>query len=111
VEAYGLLPYQVFGGPGWLDVTEYDIEAKAGGPAGKEQLALMLRAIDDPGKPSIAGARRGRVHALAEGSAGSTGVQVGERERTGGSAGGGPRGENAKCELKQRRLTHLVQHA
>jgi len=45
VGAYGLQPYQVFGGPGWLDVNEYDIEAKAAGPAGKEQLAIMLRAL------------------------------------------------------------------
>jgi uncharacterized protein (TIGR03435 family) len=45
VEAYGLQPYQVFGGPGWLDVNEYDVEAKAGGPAAREQLARMLRTL------------------------------------------------------------------
>jgi uncharacterized protein (TIGR03435 family) len=45
VEAYHLLPYQVAGGPGWLDINEYDVEAKADGPATREQLALMLRAL------------------------------------------------------------------
>lgn len=45
VEAYHLQPHEVAGGPGWLDVAEYDIEAKAGGPATKEQLAPMLRAL------------------------------------------------------------------
>jgi uncharacterized protein (TIGR03435 family) len=45
VEAYGLQPYQVFGGPGWLDVNEYDVEAKADGPAAREQLARMLQTL------------------------------------------------------------------
>jgi uncharacterized protein (TIGR03435 family) len=45
VEAYRLQPHQVAGGPGWLDVAEYDVEAKAGGPAATDQLALMLRAL------------------------------------------------------------------
>jgi uncharacterized protein (TIGR03435 family) len=44
-QAYHLQPYQVFGGPGWLDVSEYDIDAKADGPAGKDRLALMLRTL------------------------------------------------------------------
>jgi len=45
VEAYHLLPHQVAGGPGWLDVNEYDVEAKADGPAARDQLALMLQAL------------------------------------------------------------------
>jgi uncharacterized protein (TIGR03435 family) len=45
VEAYQLQPHQVTGGPNWLDSAEYDIEAKASGPATKEQLRLMLRAL------------------------------------------------------------------
>jgi uncharacterized protein (TIGR03435 family) len=45
VEAYGLQPHQVFGGPAWLDSSEYDVEAKAGAPASKEQLDLMLRGM------------------------------------------------------------------
>jgi uncharacterized protein (TIGR03435 family) len=45
VEAYHLQPHQVIGGPGWLDVNEYDVEAKAGGPATKERLARMLQTL------------------------------------------------------------------
>jgi uncharacterized protein (TIGR03435 family) len=44
-EAYQLQPHQVLGGPGWLDYDQYNIEAKAAGPASKEQLLLMLRAL------------------------------------------------------------------
>lgn len=43
-EAYRLQLTQVVG-PGWLDRNEYDIEAKAGGPVGREQLAPMLRTL------------------------------------------------------------------
>jgi len=43
-EAYRLQLTQVVG-PAWLDRSEYDIDAKAGGPADKEQLALMLRTL------------------------------------------------------------------
>ena len=45
VEAYNVQPHQVFGAPKWLDDSEYDIDAKADGPAAKEQLRLMLRAL------------------------------------------------------------------
>jgi uncharacterized protein (TIGR03435 family) len=46
VAAYGLQPYQVFGGPGWLDVSEYDVEAKAVAPvAFKGQIEGMLQAL------------------------------------------------------------------
>lgn len=45
VQAYAVQSYQVSGGPGWLDESEYDIEAKAGGASTREQLALMLQAL------------------------------------------------------------------
>ncbi|HLK65858.1 MAG TPA: TIGR03435 family protein [Bryobacteraceae bacterium] len=44
-EAYDVQPFQVTGGPKWLDNDEYDIDARADGPASKEQLRLMLRAL------------------------------------------------------------------
>ena len=43
VEAYHVQPFQVAGGPGWLDDAEYDIDARAGNGVGREQLRLMLR--------------------------------------------------------------------
>lgn len=43
-EAYRLQLRQVIG-PGWLDQNEYDVEARAGHPAGREELDLMLRAL------------------------------------------------------------------
>lgn len=43
-EAYSLRMQQVVA-PGWADQNEYDLEAKADGPASKEQLRLMLRAL------------------------------------------------------------------
>ncbi len=45
VQAYGVQPYQVFGGPNWLDGAEYDIDAKADGTVAKERLAAMLRTL------------------------------------------------------------------
>jgi uncharacterized protein (TIGR03435 family) len=44
-EAYRVQPYQVFGGPNWLDFDEYDVDAKADGPTTSEQLAAMLRGL------------------------------------------------------------------
>jgi uncharacterized protein (TIGR03435 family) len=44
VEAYHREPYQV-SGPGWFDSNEYDIDAKADGPAGREELRAMLRRL------------------------------------------------------------------
>lgn len=43
-EAYSLQIQQV-AAPGWADQKEYDLEARADGPASKEQLRLMLRAL------------------------------------------------------------------
>lgn len=43
-EAYQVQLNQVLG-PGWLDQNEYDLDARAGSPVSKEQLALMLRSL------------------------------------------------------------------
>ena len=45
VAAYRVQPDQVFGAPGWLDVNEYDVEAKANAPAPQDQLARMLQTL------------------------------------------------------------------
>ncbi len=45
VEAYHVQPFQVTGGPNWLDLDEFDIDARAAGPASKEQLRSMLQAL------------------------------------------------------------------
>ncbi len=43
VEAYSVEPPQVFGGPKWLDESEYDVEAKAGQSVSREDLRKMLQ--------------------------------------------------------------------
>jgi uncharacterized protein (TIGR03435 family) len=43
-EAYHLQLNQVLG-PGWLDQSEYDIDARAAGPGTREQMALTLRSL------------------------------------------------------------------
>ena len=45
VQAYGVQPYQVTGGPGWLDASEYDVEGKVGAVVSREQLNAMLRTL------------------------------------------------------------------
>ena len=45
MEAYGVEPYQVMGGPGWFDVDEFDIDARAAGSPGAEQLRRMLQTL------------------------------------------------------------------
>jgi uncharacterized protein (TIGR03435 family) len=44
-EAYRVQPYQVSGGPNWLDRLEFDVEAKADAPTPAEQLARMLQGL------------------------------------------------------------------
>jgi uncharacterized protein (TIGR03435 family) len=44
-EAYHVPYSQITGGPPWLDSNEYDIDAKAAGPVGADQLRLMLRTL------------------------------------------------------------------
>jgi len=43
VEAYSIEPPQVFGGPKWLDETEYDVEAKAAQAVPRDELRKMLQ--------------------------------------------------------------------
>ncbi len=44
-EAYQIPYAQMSGGPGWLKIAEFDIDAKAERPVGLEQIRLMLRAL------------------------------------------------------------------
>jgi uncharacterized protein (TIGR03435 family) len=43
--AYKLKPYQIVGGPAWLEEDRYSINAKANSPADLDQLRLMLRGL------------------------------------------------------------------
>jgi uncharacterized protein (TIGR03435 family) len=43
--AYHLTPYQLAGGPGWLDSDRFDLDANTEAPAGRDQLRLMLRGL------------------------------------------------------------------
>jgi uncharacterized protein (TIGR03435 family) len=43
-EAYNLQPYQI-SGPAWLEDDEFDVQAKAAGPAAPDQLRTMLQAL------------------------------------------------------------------
>jgi uncharacterized protein (TIGR03435 family) len=44
-KAYSVQPFQVSGGPGWLDSVHYDISAKAGAQQTREDVLLMLQAL------------------------------------------------------------------
>ncbi len=43
-EAYGVQPFQVTGGAGWLDLDEFDLDARANKPSTRAQLDAMLQA-------------------------------------------------------------------
>jgi uncharacterized protein (TIGR03435 family) len=43
--AYGVQPFQIAGGPGWLASARYQIEAKASAAANSNQLFLMLQPL------------------------------------------------------------------
>ncbi len=43
--AYAAEPYQISGGPGWLDADKFDIDAKAHGDPSAEQMMAMLQAL------------------------------------------------------------------
>ncbi|MDR3701928.1 MAG: TIGR03435 family protein [Candidatus Sulfopaludibacter sp.] len=44
--AYGVRPFQISGGPAWMDSERYDIAAKAGGPVPEKQVVgPMLQAL------------------------------------------------------------------
>jgi uncharacterized protein (TIGR03435 family) len=45
VNAYSVQPFQVSGGPGWVDSVHYDISAKAGAQVSREDVLLMLQAL------------------------------------------------------------------
>jgi uncharacterized protein (TIGR03435 family) len=44
-EAYHISPYQLSGGPGWLDSDMFDLEAKAETPTDENGLRLMLQTL------------------------------------------------------------------
>ena len=67
------VPYaQIKGGPGWFPTAEYDIQAKAGGPASRDELRLMLRTllVERFNLTVRREKREGRVYALTVGSKG-----------------------------------------
>ncbi|HZI73051.1 MAG TPA: M56 family metallopeptidase, partial [Gemmatimonadales bacterium] len=43
--AYTVQPFQVVGGPAWIDAEQYEIEAKADGSANRAQMFLMLQSL------------------------------------------------------------------
>jgi uncharacterized protein (TIGR03435 family) len=43
--AYGVEPFQVVGGPGWIESERYQIDAKADGNASRDQMFLMLQSL------------------------------------------------------------------
>ena len=43
--AYSLQPFQIAGGPGWVESERYQIEATAGGNASRAQIFLMLQSL------------------------------------------------------------------
>src|SRR4051794_27810914 len=44
-QAYGAQPFQIVGGPGWLDSNEFDVEAKVSAAVSREQMNAMLRSL------------------------------------------------------------------
>jgi len=76
--AYGLPEYRLSGGPGWLDETRFDIQAKAAGPATAEQLMQMLRTLlQDRFKLTLKQEQReGAVLALVPVTPGKLGANV-----------------------------------
>ncbi|MDE3166460.1 MAG: TIGR03435 family protein [Acidobacteriota bacterium] len=44
-EAYQVKYYQVAGGPGWMDNARFNIEAKAAGEPGRQEMMAMLRTL------------------------------------------------------------------
>ncbi len=43
--AYGIQPFQISGGPGWLDADHYNISAKAGFAMKREEVLLRLQSL------------------------------------------------------------------
>jgi uncharacterized protein (TIGR03435 family) len=44
-QAYGVQSFQIAGGPAWMDMARYEIEAKAGAPTSRDQLLVMLQSL------------------------------------------------------------------
>jgi uncharacterized protein (TIGR03435 family) len=44
-QVYGVAPYQISSGPGWLDDDRYDIDAKAQGDPSREQMMATLQTL------------------------------------------------------------------
>ena len=45
LNAYGLQPFQIAGGPDWINSERYSIEATAGGNVGRDQMFVMLQSL------------------------------------------------------------------
>jgi uncharacterized protein (TIGR03435 family) len=45
MNAYGVFPFQISGGPAWLNSDRFDLEGKAEGNPTREQFMLMLRSL------------------------------------------------------------------
>jgi uncharacterized protein (TIGR03435 family) len=43
--AYGVKPFQLVGGPSWIDSAHYDIDAKAAGNASAAEMRLMMQTL------------------------------------------------------------------
>src|ERR1700744_4668287 len=43
--AFGVRPYEVTGGPGWIDVDRWDIAATTSVPASREQQRAMMQTL------------------------------------------------------------------
>jgi uncharacterized protein (TIGR03435 family) len=43
--AYAVKPFQITGGPAWINSAHYDIDAKAGGNPNNSQMLLMMQAL------------------------------------------------------------------
>jgi uncharacterized protein (TIGR03435 family) len=43
--AYGVQPFQIIGGPGWLESERYQVDAKANGATSRDRLFLMLQSL------------------------------------------------------------------
>lgn len=73
-EAYDLQPRQIVGGPAWLDVSEYDVDARTDAPTPPEQLRAMLQALlaDRFALKNHRDAKEMRVYALVQDKNGVT---------------------------------------
>jgi uncharacterized protein (TIGR03435 family) len=87
-EAYHLQLSQVLG-PGWIDQNEYDIDTRAAGGGGKEQMALMLRGLlaERFNLTKHTEMREMRVYELVVGKSGPKIHSIGEGETAGVQAG------------------------